>query len=90
MTAQVEALCGDLSAIRAPRGTLLNALSWQTEAPLRMLLNNLDAEVAEHPERLVVYGGKVDDAGRCERRQAAAGGQRQAADLAMRNQRAQR
>ena len=57
MTAQVEALCGDLSAIRAPRGTSLNALSWQTEAPLRMLLNNLDAEVAEHPERLVVYGG---------------------------------
>ena len=57
MTAQVEALCGDLTAIRAPRGASLNALSWQTEAPLRMLLNNLDAEVAEHPERLVVYGG---------------------------------
>ena len=55
--ATVEALCGDLSAIRAPRGTSLNALSWQTEAPLRMLLNNLDPEVAEHPERLVVYGG---------------------------------
>jgi len=55
--AVVEALCGDLSAIRAPRGTELNALSWQTEAPLRMLLNNLDPEVAEHPEELVVYGG---------------------------------
>jgi urocanate hydratase len=55
--ALVEALCGDLSAIRAPRGTELNARSWQTEAPLRMLLNNLDPEVAEHPERLVVYGG---------------------------------
>ena len=55
--AAVEALCGDLSAIRAPRGPSLNALSWQTEAPLRMLLNNLDAEVAEHPEKLVVYGG---------------------------------
>ena len=54
---RVEALCGDLSAIRAPRGTALNAGSWQTEAPLRMLLNNLDPEVAEHPERLVVYGG---------------------------------
>jgi urocanate hydratase len=53
----VETLCGDLSAIRAPRGPELNALSWQTEAPLRMLLNNLDPEVAEHPERLVVYGG---------------------------------
>jgi urocanate hydratase len=55
--ARVEELCGDLTAIRAPRGTTLNARSWQTEAPLRMLLNNLDAEVAEHPERLVVYGG---------------------------------
>ena len=43
------------SALRA--GTTLNAASWQTEAPLRMLLNNLDPEVAEHPERLVVYGG---------------------------------
>ena len=53
----VEALCGDLSAITAPRGKQLNALSWQTEAPLRMLLNNLDPEVAEHPEELVVYGG---------------------------------
>jgi urocanate hydratase len=55
--AAVEALCGNLSAVRAPRGTSLNARNWQTEAPLRMLLNNLDPEVAEHPERLVVYGG---------------------------------
>jgi urocanate hydratase len=55
--ALVESLCGDLSSIRAPRGSTLNAGSWQTEAPLRMLLNNLDPEVAEHPERLVVYGG---------------------------------
>jgi urocanate hydratase len=53
----VESLCGDLGRIRAPRGTQLNARSWQTEAPLRMLLNNLDAEVAERPEELVVYGG---------------------------------
>ena len=53
----VEALCGDLSHIRAPRGTELNARSWSTEAPLRMLLNNLDPEVAERPEELVVYGG---------------------------------
>jgi urocanate hydratase len=53
----IEALCGDLSRIRAPRGTRLTARSWQTEAPLRMLLNNLDPEVAEHPEQLVVYGG---------------------------------
>jgi len=53
----IEALCGDLSRIRAPRGKTLNARSWSTEAPLRMLLNNLDPEVAEHPEQLVVYGG---------------------------------
>src|SRR5262245_38038324 len=53
----VEDLCGDLSRIRAPRGTSLNARSWATEAPLRMLLNNLDPEVAENPQDLVVYGG---------------------------------
>ena len=57
LDALVEALAGDLSAIRAPRGSQLNARSWQTEAPLRMLLNNLDPEVAERPEELVVYGG---------------------------------
>ncbi len=55
--AVVETLCGDLSAIRAPRGVELNARSWATEAPLRMLLNNLDPEVAERPEELIVYGG---------------------------------
>jgi urocanate hydratase len=55
--ARVEELCGNLAAIRAPRGQALNAKAWQTEAPLRMLLNNLDPEVAEHPEQLVVYGG---------------------------------
>ena len=43
--------------IRAPRGSTLTARSWQTEAPLRMLMNNLDPEVAEAPEELVVYGG---------------------------------
>jgi urocanate hydratase len=53
----VEELCGDLSRIRAPRGQSLYARSWQTEAPLRMLLNNLDPEVAEKPEELIVYGG---------------------------------
>lgn len=42
---------------KAPRGPQLHARSWQTEAPLRMLLNNLDEEVAEDPERLIVYGG---------------------------------
>ena len=55
--ALVESLCGDLSSMRAPRGTHLNARSWSTEAPLRMLLNNLDPDVAERPEDLVVYGG---------------------------------
>ena len=44
-------------AIRAPRGTRLSARSWQTEAPLRMLMNNLDPDVAERPNDLVVYGG---------------------------------
>jgi urocanate hydratase len=43
--------------IRAPRGTQLSAKSWLTEAPLRMLMNNLDPEVAEKPHELVVYGG---------------------------------
>jgi len=57
LDALVESLAGDLSSIRSPRGTALNARSWLTEAPLRMLLNNLDREVAERPEELVVYGG---------------------------------
>ena len=43
--------------VRAPRGTEITAKSWATEAPLRMLMNNLDPEVAERPEDLVVYGG---------------------------------
>src|SRR3712207_2298447 len=43
--------------IRAPRGPDRSARSWGTEAALRMLMNNLDAEVAEAPEELVVYGG---------------------------------
>ena len=43
--------------IRAPKGPKLTAKSWLTEAPLRMLMNNLDPEVAEHPDELVVYGG---------------------------------
>ena len=43
--------------VRAARGTTLTARSWQTEGPLRMLMNNLDPEVAEHPDALVVYGG---------------------------------
>jgi len=43
--------------VRAARGSILTAKSWQTEGPLRMLMNNLDPEVAEHPDELVVYGG---------------------------------
>ncbi len=43
--------------VRAPRGPTLRARSWLTEAPLRMLMNNLDPEVAERPQDLVVYGG---------------------------------
>ncbi len=44
-------------SIKAPRGSEISAKSWLTEAPLRMLMNNLDAEVAEKPGELVVYGG---------------------------------
>src|SRR5690349_9195817 len=44
-------------SIRAPRGSEISTKSWLTEAPLRMLMNNLDAEVAERPGELVVYGG---------------------------------
>src|SRR6185295_15368314 len=43
--------------VRAPRGTALSCRGWQQEAALRMLMNNLDPEVAERPEELVVYGG---------------------------------
>src|SRR3954468_17468541 len=57
LAARVEALVGDLSNVHAPHGSELNALQWSTEAPLRMLLNNLDPDVAERPEDLVVYGG---------------------------------
>jgi urocanate hydratase len=47
----------DSRVIRAPRGKELSCKSWLTEAALRMLMNNLDPDVAEHPEELVVYGG---------------------------------
>src|SRR4249920_2091868 len=43
--------------IRAPRGSDLSCLGWQQEAALRMLMNNLDPDVAERPDDLVVYGG---------------------------------
>ena len=44
--------------VRAPRGTTLTCKSWLTEAPYRMIQNNLDPEVAERPQDLVVYGGR--------------------------------
>ena len=47
-----------MEPIHAPHGTALTCKSWQLEAPMRMLMNNLDPEVAERPEDLVVYGGK--------------------------------
>src|SRR5260221_7632552 len=53
--------------VRAPRGTTLTCRGWQQEAALRMLMNNLDPEVAENPDALVVYGG----AGRAARGWAA-------------------
>src|SRR5438477_960388 len=53
---QLSAIRAD-RVIRAPRGPKLTARSWLTEAPLRMLMNNLDPEVAERPQDLVVYGG---------------------------------
>jgi urocanate hydratase len=43
--------------VKAPTGTELSCLSWQTEAPYRMIMNNLDPDVAENPDELVVYGG---------------------------------
>jgi len=53
---EIERLTGP-RVIRAPRGPELSCKGWAQEAALRMLMNNLDPEVAEHPERLVVYGG---------------------------------
>ena len=58
------------TAIKAPTGPLRSAKSWLTEAPLRMLMNNLDPEVAERPGDLVVYGesGRRPGTGRPTRR----------------------
>lgn len=56
-TANVGSRHDATRSIRAPRGSTLNCLSWQTEAAYRMLQNNLDPEVAEDPASLVVYGG---------------------------------
>ena len=47
-----------IPVVRAPRGRTLRARGWRQEAALRMLMNNLDPEVAENPDELVVYGGQ--------------------------------
>ena len=54
---RVRTLEGVQVGIRAPRGSKITCKSWQTEAAMRMLMNNLDPEVAEKPAELVVYGG---------------------------------
>jgi len=54
---KIETLAGVQVGIRAPRGPKLRCKNWQTEAALRMLMNNLDPEVAEKPSELIVYGG---------------------------------
>ena len=57
MNAEPATKTSGVRAVRAPRGNKLNCGSWLTEAPFRMIQNNLDPEVAEHPDKLVVYGG---------------------------------
>src|ERR1700752_5320878 len=57
MPVETEALPTSRSSIKAPRGTQLSCKGWQQEAAMRMLMNNLDDEVAERPQDLVVYGG---------------------------------
>ena len=52
-----EQIRNQARAVKAPRGTALTCRNWLTEAPMRMLMNNLDGEVAENPDDLVVYGG---------------------------------
>ena len=47
-----------MDTIRAPRGTKISCKGWLQEAALRMLMNNLDPDVAERPEELIVYGGR--------------------------------
>jgi len=53
----VSATVSGPRTVRAPRGTTLSCKGWQQEAALRMLMNNLDPDVAEDPDHLVVYGG---------------------------------
>src|SRR4029077_2721136 len=57
MPVDAEVSRSSCTPVRAPRGTTLSCKSWQQEAAMRMLMNNLDEEVAERPQDLVVYGG---------------------------------
>ena len=57
MTAEHARTSAGPRVVRAPRGNKLSCGSWLTEAPFRMIQNNLDPDVAEHPDKLVVYGG---------------------------------
>src|SRR5580693_7397390 len=57
MPVETEITASTYTPIRAPRGNSITCKSWQQEAAMRMLMNNLDAEVAERPKDLVVYGG---------------------------------
>jgi urocanate hydratase len=57
MPVETEISRATYTPVRAPRGTMLSCKSWQQEAAMRMLMNNLDEEVAERPQDLVVYGG---------------------------------
>src|SRR5512143_2403133 len=57
MPVETEIPTSPTTSIRAPRGTSLSCKGWQQEAALRMLMNNLDEEVAERPQDLIIYGG---------------------------------
>src|SRR5512143_4353653 len=57
MPVETEIPTSPTTSIRAPRGTSISCRSWQQEAAMRMLMNNLDEEVGERPQDLVVYGG---------------------------------
>src|SRR5260370_36499240 len=57
MPVDIETPASSYTSIRAPRGTTLSCKGWQQEAAMRMLMNNLDEDVAERPQDLVVYGG---------------------------------
>src|SRR3977135_3163501 len=57
MPVDTEAPTSSYTSIRAPRGTTLTCKGWHQEAAMRMLMNNLDEEVAENPRKLIVYGG---------------------------------